>query len=167
MLEKLLLVQAQFVGRPFTFLTVARDEPDRVRKYFAEKGLELMTFAEDDSRTSEAWGVAELLEKLLAGQRPKLPRIRLEPNLEWDRDEIGWRDGVGPEFYVVIKPTIGGGSYLYKSGSNRGGWQPCSLGYSMPYNAPSRSPWIGGIKSERFLSSRARKPWNRVPVKRP
>lgn len=56
-LGKLQLLEKQFVGRPITFLTVARDEPDRVRKYFAEKGLNLMTFVEDDSRTFESWGV--------------------------------------------------------------------------------------------------------------
>jgi len=143
-LEKLRLLEKQFAGRPITFLTVARDEPARVRKYFAEKGLDLMTFVEDDSRTFESWGVyglpvvgivladgsllgvtpgenlsTGLLERLLSGERPKLPAIQLEPNLEWDREEIEWRDGVRPEFYVVIKPTIGGGGYLYKPGSNR------------------------------------------------
>jgi thiol-disulfide isomerase/thioredoxin len=143
-LEKLRLLEKQFAGRPVTFLTVARDEPDRVRKYFSAKGLDLMTFVEDDSRTFESWGVyglpvvgivladgsllgvtpgenlsAGLLEGLLAGERHKLPPIQLEPNLEWDRDEIEWRDGVKPEFYVVIKPAFGGGGYMYKPGSNR------------------------------------------------
>lgn len=143
-LEKLRLFENQFRGRPITFLTVARDEPERVKKYFDEKGLDLTTFVEDDSRTFETWGVyglpvvgivladgsllgitpgenltAELLESLLAGQRPVLPRLYREPSLEWDRDQVEWLDGVKPEFHVVIKPTSGGGGYLHSPGSNR------------------------------------------------
>lgn len=143
-LEKLQRFERQFAGQPITFLTVARDEPNRVRKYFDEKGLDLLTFVEDDSRTFESWGVyglpvvgivladgsllgitpgenltAELIENLLSGKRPPLPPIYREPNLEWDREEVEWRDGVKPEFLVVIKPTNGGGGYLYQPGSNR------------------------------------------------
>ncbi len=143
-LEKLQRFERQFAGQPIAFLTVARDEPNRVRKYFDEKGLDLLTFVEDDSRTFESWGVyglpvvgivladgsllgitpgenltAELIEDLLSGKRPPLPPIYREPNLEWDRDEVEWRDGVKPEFHVVIKPTNGGGGYLYQPGSNR------------------------------------------------
>lgn len=144
-LEKLRRLESQFAGQPITFLTVARDEPARVQKYFNEKGLNLLTFAEDDSRTLQSWGVdglpvvgivladgsllgitpgenltAELVESLLAGKRPPLPPISRPANLEWDRDEIEWRDGVKPDFQVVIKPTTSeGGGHMYQPGSNR------------------------------------------------
>ncbi len=144
-LEKLRAMEARFARRPIKFLTVARDEPGRVRKYFDEKGFDFMTFVEDDPRTFEAWGIggvpaaaivladgtllgitpgenvtAELLEKVLAGQRPTLPPFRRDANLEWDQDEVQWLDGIRPDFLVVIKPTTsGGGGFLYKPGSNR------------------------------------------------
>ncbi len=138
-------MEKEFAGQPVSFLTVARDELGRVKKYFAEKGLSLHTFVEEDSKTFDAWGVrgvpaaaivsgtgvlmgptagenitSEVIRKVLAGETVDLPPIGRSPNLEWDRDEIQWQDGVAPDFHVVIKPTEAfGGGTMYKLGSNR------------------------------------------------
>lgn len=144
-LEKLRNLEAKFSGRPISFITVARDEPEQVKDFFDDHGLNFATYAEDDSRTFQAWGVqsvpsagivlsdgtllgvtssenitADLLEKLLTGERPHLPSFQRDASLEWDRSEVQWLDGVKPDFLVVIKPTTSGtGGYLYKPGSNR------------------------------------------------
>ena len=144
-LDKLVQMEKEFAGQPVSFFTVAHDEVGRVKKYFAEKGLGLHTFVEEDSKTFEAWGVrvvpsvaivsgvgvlmgptagenltSEVIRKVLAGETVDLPPIGRSPNLEWDRDEIHWQDGVAPDFHVVIKPTeASGGGTMHKLGSNR------------------------------------------------
>ena len=144
-LQKFRALEAKFSGRPISFFTVARDEPERVKKFFADHQFDFSTYAADDPQTFESWGIggvpatgivlsdgtflgatpgenitAELLEKLLAGERPRLPSFLRDANLEWDREEVQWLDGVRPDFLVVIKPTSSGtGGYLYKPGSTR------------------------------------------------
>lgn len=144
-LQKLRDLQSKFSGRPVSFLTVARDEPERVKKFFADHGFDFPTYVEDDPRVFGSWGVvgvpatgivlsdgnllgvspadnvtAEFLERLLNGDRPQLPPFERDVNFDWDRDEVQWMDGVRPDFLIVIKPTMSvSGGYLYEPGSNR------------------------------------------------
>ncbi len=145
-LDRMAALERSFAGQPIRFLTIALDEPDRVRQYFADKGLTLQTFVDPDpSPNAKAWGVAGLpvtaivspdgaliaktfgpnvtedtLRKMLAGERVQLPGLQRGDNLTWDRDEIQWQDGVQPIFHVIIKPIeTASGGYLYKPGGNR------------------------------------------------
>jgi uncharacterized protein (TIGR03435 family) len=145
LIEKLPGLEGEFRGQPVRFLTVASDEAGRVKRFFSEKKLDLLTFVEEDSKTFDAWGVvgvpavaivgkegsllgvtngdrlnAKLIRSVLAGNAVELPPMARAAKLDWDRDEIQWLDGVQPGFQVVIKPTEAhGGGVMYKPGSNR------------------------------------------------
>ncbi len=138
-------MKKSFSGRPISFLTVARDEPERVSKFFAMHGFDFPTYVSDDDHVFAAWGVggvpataivlpdgslhavtpgdnisADVLESILNGERPRLPGFGRDVNFDWDREDIQWTDGVKPEFLIVIKPTTStSGGFLYKPGSNR------------------------------------------------
>lgn len=145
LIEKLPGLEAEFRDKPVRFITVASDEASRVKRYFAEKNLDLLTFVEEQSKTFDAFGVvgvpaiavvdkegmllgvtngerltAELVRSVLDGKPPDLPPLGRSAKIDWDRDEIKWQDGVQPDFNVVIKPTeaLGGGT-MHKRGSNR------------------------------------------------
>ena len=144
-LDKVAKFEKDFGGQPVRFLTVASDEMPRVKKYFAEKGLALPAFVEGtDGKTFAAFGVqtipaaaiidrqghliavtpgdnvtAEVIRRLLNGEKVDLPPYERSNNITWDRDEILWQDGVQPEFQVVLKPMqVSGGGFIYKPGSN-------------------------------------------------
>ncbi len=143
-LDKVARLEKEFAGEPIRFLTVASDEMYRVKKYFADKKLELATFVESDNATSQAFeihgipaaaiidregrivGVTEgenvtaaVLRKLLNGEKVELPPFQRLNNITWDQEEITWQDGVLPAFQVVIKPIqVTGGGHIYKPGSN-------------------------------------------------
>jgi uncharacterized protein (TIGR03435 family) len=54
-----------------------------------------------------------VLREVLAGGRPSLPvKEGVPSDLEWDRQQIVWQDGVVPEMYAIVKPikTTTGGS---------------------------------------------------------
>src|ERR1022692_4228074 len=138
-------LEKEFAGQPVRFLTVASDEMDRVKKYFADKGLTLQTYVEGESAgTFDSFGihgvpaaaiigregriigvtsgenVTAVVRKLLNGEQVELPPFQRLNNITWDQKEITWQDGVQPEFAVLIKPIeVTGGGYLYKPGSNR------------------------------------------------
>src|ERR1022692_1637592 len=138
-------LEKEFAGQPVRFLTVASDEMDRVKKYFADKGLTLQTYVEGESAgTFDSFGihgvpaaaiigregriigvtpgenVTAVVRKLLNGEQVELPPFQRLNNITWDQKEMTWQDGVQPEFAVLIKPIeVTGGGYLYKPGSNR------------------------------------------------
>ena len=145
LIEKLPALESEFRDQPVRFLTVANDEASRVKRFFSEKGLNLHTFVEDDSKTFEAWGVIgvpavavvgkdgsllgvtsgerltpALIRSALARDRLELPPLGRPTMLDWDRNEIQWLDGALPAFHVVIKPSEAfGGGTMHKPGSNR------------------------------------------------
>lgn len=138
-------LEKEFAGQPVRFLTVASDEMDRVKKYFADKGLTLQRYVEGESAgTFDSFGihgvpaaaiigregriigvtpgenVTAVVRKLLNGEQVELPPFQRLNNITWDQKEITWQDGVQPEFAVLIKPIeVTGGGYLYKPGANR------------------------------------------------
>jgi uncharacterized protein (TIGR03435 family) len=145
-LARIANLQKEFRDRPIRFVTVANDEMDRVKSYFAKAGLTLQTYVDgDDHLTNTAYGIvgipavaivdpqgkifavtpgenitASVLSQLLNGERPDLPRFEQPNDITWDRDQITWQDGVQPTFEVLIKPTqVTGGGYFYPQGSNR------------------------------------------------
>jgi uncharacterized protein (TIGR03435 family) len=144
-LARLAALQKEFSGQPIRFLTVANDEMDPVKSYFAEKGLALQTYVDgDDHPTYTAYGIvgipatvivnphgrilaitpgenvtASVLGKLLKGEPADLPPFEAANDITWDRDQITWQDGVQPTFEVLIKPTqVADGGYMYAPGSN-------------------------------------------------
>jgi uncharacterized protein (TIGR03435 family) len=145
-LDKLAGFEKEFAGEPIRFFTVASDEAQRVRKYFAEKRLKLDTFVQpEDGKGLAGWGISTLpaaviigrdgrvlavtpgenltdtvLRAALRGETLDLPPFRRENNIAWDTEEILWQDGVQPLFQVVIKPIqVSGGGQMYRPGSNR------------------------------------------------
>jgi uncharacterized protein (TIGR03435 family) len=145
-LDKVAQFEKDFAGQSVRFLTVASDEMARVKKYFADKGLALPTFVEETGgKTFGAFGIqtipaaavidrqgrlmavtpgenvtAEVIRKLLNGEKVDLPPYERDCNITWDQDEVQWQDGVQPEFQVVFKPIkVSCGGTMYKPGSNR------------------------------------------------
>ncbi len=147
-LDKVAAMEKEFSGQPIRFLTVASDTKERVKKYYAEKGITLQTFVQGEGyATSESFGVAAIpatavidregracrcvtagenvtpavLRSLLAGREVELPGFARQENLAWDKDEITWQDGVLLlDFQVVIKPIqVSHTGTMYKPGSNR------------------------------------------------
>jgi hypothetical protein len=49
-------MKKEFAGKPVRFLTVANDTLERVRRYYCDKAIGVLTFVEgeDDRRTLEA-----------------------------------------------------------------------------------------------------------------
>jgi hypothetical protein len=61
-----------------------------------------------------------LVRKLPSEEKVQLARLQLPCNIDWEQEEIAWKDGVQPVFEVLIKPMeVGGGGLLHKPGSNR------------------------------------------------
>jgi uncharacterized protein (TIGR03435 family) len=145
-LNRMASLEKEFAGQPVRFLTVASDDMDRVKKYFADKGLTLQTYVEgENASTSDSFGIhglpaaavvdregrmvgvtpgenvtAAVVRELLNGEKVELPPFQRLNNITWDQDEITWQDGVLPAFAVLIKPIeVTGGGFLYKPGSNR------------------------------------------------
>jgi uncharacterized protein (TIGR03435 family) len=145
-LDKVAAMEKEFAGQPVRFLTVASDTMNRVKKYFADKGITLQTYVQGETyTTSESFGVTAIpaaavidregrvvgvtqgenvtpsvLRRLLAGEKVELPGFDREENLTWDQDEITWQDGVLPDFQVVIKPIqVSHTGTFYKPGANR------------------------------------------------
>jgi thiol-disulfide isomerase/thioredoxin len=57
-LARMAALEKEFSGQPIRFLTVANDQMDRVRTYFAEQGLTLQTYVDgDDHPTDTAYGI--------------------------------------------------------------------------------------------------------------
>jgi uncharacterized protein (TIGR03435 family) len=160
-------MEKEFAGQPIRFLTVASDTKDRVKKYFAEKGIALQTFVQGEGyATSELFGVTaipatavidregrvvgvtagenvtpDVLRKLLAGEKVELPGFARQEDLTWDQDEITWQDGVLPDFQVVIKPLqVSHTGTMYKPGSNRvsGDGAPVQLMYQLAWQTDAR-----------------------------
>lgn len=62
----------------------------------------------------------EVLRDVIAGKAVKLPPLETrDSNLEWDQDEIEWKDGVSPISEVIIKPisTANGGAWPRPEGN--------------------------------------------------
>ena len=57
------------------------------------------------AETQPEYVTAEVLRDVLAGKAVKLPSLETTAsNLEWDQEEIDWKDGVEPVSEVIIKP---------------------------------------------------------------
>ena len=71
--------------------------------------------------TSLAKLTVEVLEKIIGGVAFHLPPKEVfAANVDWDRTEIIWEDGIEPLLQVIIKPASATGSALrYSPGSNR------------------------------------------------
>ncbi len=145
-LPKVAALEQEFKGQPVKFLTVAMDEAPRVEDFLSRKHIELPTYVDGiDSPTSKAFGVYEIpvsavvdpqgrivaltsgdnitpkyLRGLLKGSSATLPALGKPMDLDWDKTQISWQDGVQPTFEAIIKPIqVSGGGIIHEPGSNR------------------------------------------------
>ncbi|MEW6593233.1 MAG: TIGR03435 family protein, partial [Candidatus Hadarchaeota archaeon] len=71
--------------------------------------------------TTPEYMTADAIEKVLSGKAAGISvRPMGVPNLDWDLEEIDWRDGIAPEFQFILKPVqMAAGGHVYRPGSNR------------------------------------------------
>jgi hypothetical protein len=66
-------LEKEFAGQPVRFLTVASDEMDRVKKYFADKGLTLQTYVEGESAgTFDSFGIHGVPAAAIIGREGRI-----------------------------------------------------------------------------------------------
>lgn len=136
----------KFAGKPVTFVSIADDEEERLTKFLVSKPIKGTLIRDASGESFKTFGVAgrphtivvaadgkiagitlpedvteQALETMLAGGAAQFPPKELKPdNLDWDLDEIDWKDGVAPELQVIIKPIrIAVSATRYVPGSNR------------------------------------------------
>ncbi len=136
----------KFAGKPVTFVSITDDEEERLRQFLATKPIKGSVVRDPSGELFKTFGVVgrphtivvsadgrvagitfpehvteEALDTLLAGGAAQFPPKELKgDNLDWDLEEIDWKDGVAPDLQVIIKPIkIGVSASRYVPGSNR------------------------------------------------
>lgn len=138
----------KFSGKPIVFISISADEDeDRLREFLKTTPMRGVSAWDPDQEWFKAYQATPIphtvivdstgriagitspsnltvavLEKVMEGTPVRLPqREAIEANLEWDRTEIKWEDGIAPLTQVIIKPVSGMGTAasMYSPGSNR------------------------------------------------
>ena len=135
-----------FAGKPVTFVSIADDEEARLKQFLASKPVKGTLVRDGTGQLFKAFGVVgrphtivlapdgriagitlpedvtdKALETMLSGRVAQFaPKELKGDNLDWDIEEIDWKDGVAPELHVIIKPIrIAVSASRYVPGSNR------------------------------------------------
>ena len=136
----------KFAGRPVVFVSITDEEEGHIRKFLEKRPIAGWHALALDRSMFDAYGVparphtvvvnaagkiaamttpdhltADVLEQVLAGKPAGISvRPMGVPNLDWDLEEIDWRDGILPEFQFILKPVqMAAGGQIYRPGSNR------------------------------------------------
>ncbi len=136
----------KFIGKPVTFVSITDDEEERLRQFLVTKPIKGSLVRDPSGELFKTFGVVgrphtivlaadgkiagitypedvteQALDMLLAGGASQFPPKELKgDNLDWDLEEIDWKDGVAPELQVIIKPIrIGVSASRYLPGTNR------------------------------------------------
>ncbi|MDE2924902.1 MAG: TIGR03435 family protein [Acidobacteriota bacterium] len=135
-------------GKPISFISISADEDeDRLRGFLKTTPMRGVSAWDPDQEWFKAYQATPIphtvivdsagriagitspsnltvavLEKIMEGTPVNLPQKEtIEANLEWDRTEIKWEDGIAPLTQVLIKPVsaMGTAASMYSPGSNR------------------------------------------------
>lgn len=136
----------KFAGRPVTFVSITDDDEDRLAGFLKTRTMKGVVVRDrtgelfrrfgaiarpytvvvaPDGRIAgitnpEAVTEQALTEMLANGTAQFEPKEVKADNLDWDQDEIEWKDGVKPDLQVIIKPIkISVTTTRYRPGSNR------------------------------------------------
>jgi uncharacterized protein (TIGR03435 family) len=129
----------KFMGRPVEFISITDEEPDRIEAFLAKRPIKGQVAIDASGATFKSYQVPgrphtvivdpngkiaamttpdkltdEVIDSLLAGRPITIPdRVMRSANLDWDAEEIDWKDGITPTFQILIKPivTATGGHY--------------------------------------------------------
>lgn len=122
----------EFRDQGVVFLAVMDDRADRLKPFLARQPINAVIGIDTERKGWKAFDVPsiphtvvigkdgsivgatlpenltnDVLQKVLAGQRPVLPpKEGIPMDLEWDDHSIEWRDGVVPTMYAIIKPIM-------------------------------------------------------------
>ncbi len=136
----------KFAGRRVTFVSITDDEEERLAAFLKTRPMKGVVVRDRTGELFSRFGVVarpytvvvapdgriagitdpeavteQKLAELLANGSAQFEQKELEgENLDWDQDEIEWKDGVKPDLQVIIKPIrIGVTATRYLPGSNR------------------------------------------------
>jgi uncharacterized protein (TIGR03435 family) len=131
---------------PFTVISISDEEPNRLQTFLEEHPMEGWSAVDPEGAVFRAYGVVsrphsvligpgglvravtypseidrKTIEALLEGTEIAVEvKTSLPSDLEWDREQIRWLDGVQPSTYAIIKPIhTATGGYLHRPGDNR------------------------------------------------
>ena len=120
----------KFAGRRVTFVSITDDEADRLTGFLKTKPIKGFVVRDATGEVFKRFGAIarpytlvvapdgriagitnpeavteQALNEMLATGTAKFEQKELKgDNLDWDQDEIEWKDGVKPDLQVIIKP---------------------------------------------------------------
>ena len=134
----------EFRGQDVVFLAVTDDDAERLQPFLEKRPMDAAIAIDRSRKNWKTWDVPSIphtvvigkggaivgatdpehvtsavLRDVLNGGSPVLPPKEGVPSdLDWDRNQVVWQDGIVPEMYCIIKPikTTTSGT---KTGKNR------------------------------------------------
>jgi uncharacterized protein (TIGR03435 family) len=136
----------EFKDQPITFLTIMEDDSDRLERFLKTAHVSSWIGVDTNRRNWDTFDIHALPTTIIVDSNgtilavtrpdyvnPKVLRDALEhksfslpsaetrdSDLEWDQEEIDWKDGVEPSTDIIIKPisTATGGMWLRPEGDH-------------------------------------------------
>jgi uncharacterized protein (TIGR03435 family) len=136
---------AEFSGQRVVFISITDDNEDRLKEFLKKRPMKTWIGIDQDRANWPVFNLhsipttvivgsdgrlvaatrpdsltSQVLHDVMAGKSVSLPSLETrDSNLEWDQDEIEWKDGVSPISEVIIKPisTATGGAWPRPEGN--------------------------------------------------
>jgi len=136
----------RFAGKGVAFVAVTDDEEDRLTRFLKDKPIKGTVIRDREGELFKRFGVVGRPHTVVIGPSGDIAAITLPEsvteqalnvflasgtanfeakeikaeNVDWDNEEIEWKDGAKPDLQVIIKPIrVATSAVYYRPGSNR------------------------------------------------